>query len=468
MSSLILFFFKPVQIGVIEGESSEIKMAEKRVAGRSNWITRDGLNREDELLTHCARLSLSQARREAVKDLLAEGLDWDLLLKKATWHRLLCLVSHHLRSTDLSIFVPQPILQKLQSLNYMSLAKNMLLQDELSHLSAAFNKEGIPIIVLKGAALLGSIYQDISLRPMSDLDILVKSEHLDRAEAIAFRKGYTYIHSRHSQEIAKKQVHQLPFVRNSKKGIVLEIHQHIVDLYDSYRFDLSGFWARAQLLKTLDADALVLAPEDLLIHLSIHFLFDRCYHSSNALGQLCDISEVILHYGDSLNWIFIYNFAKENGITAGLHCVLYTCEQLLGTQVPASVLNQLRPLDFNPAIAALFMRRRILDTKPWLPLDWMSSHLRYSRLRALLAIINKFFHIPARILEEEKGFREHKISYYSRLMTYIFPTLGRLLLRPTELRQDLLLDRWLHNIHRSTTGTRLHDRRSKLDVANIP
>ncbi len=443
-------------------------MAEKKAAGRPAWVAGNGLSRADELLIHCARLDLSQARREALKGLLAEELDWDLLLEKATWHRLICLVSYHLKTADLSTFVPQPVLQKLQRINYLSLARNMLLQDELSHILAAFNKEGIPVIVLKGAALLGSVYQDISLRPMIDLDILVQSEHLDRAEAIAFCQGFVYIHSRHSQEIARIKVRHLANLMHVKKRIALEIHQHIVDPDSPYHFDLGGFWTRAQPVTMSGAGALTLAPEDLLIHLSINFLLDRHYQSNSALGQLCDISEIILHYDNALNWNLIEEVAKEYGIAPVLHCVLYTCEQLLGTQVPASVLTQLQPLKFNPSIATLFIRRRVLDTKPWLSLDLMSPNLRYSRLRALLAIFNKIVHIPVRISQEQQEFRKRKISHYSKLSADIVPTLGRLLLRPTELRQDLLLDRWLHDIHRSTTGTRPHDRRSKPDAANIP
>jgi len=428
-------------------------MGAKKAAGRRDWATRNGLSREDKLLIHCARLNLSPARREALKDLLAGKLDWDLLLEKATWHRLLCLVSHHLRNADLSAFVPQLVLQKLQRIYYLSLARNMLLQDGLSQLlSALNNEEGIPVIVLKGPALLGSVYQDISLRPMSDLDILIRPEHLDRAEAIALRQGFVYIASRRSQELARMKVRHLANMVHNQKRIPLEIHQHIVDLDSPYHFDLSSFWARAQHVTILGASALTLAPEDLLIYLGINFLRDRRYSSVSAIGQLCDISEVILHYGDSLNWNLIEKAAKEYGIAPTLHCVFYICEQLLGTQVPASVLARLQPLGFDPSIATLFIHRRLLSTMDSVPLDLMAPRSRYSRYRALLAIINKLFHIPLRIFQEHES-RGRRISYYFRLMKDMVPALARLLLRPVELKQDLLLDRWLHDLGSDNTRT---------------
>jgi len=427
-------------------------MGEKKAAVRHDWATRNGLSREDAILIHCARLNLSLARREALKDLLARELDWDLLLEKATWYRLSCLVSHHLRSADLSAFVPQLVLQKLQRIYYLSLARNMLFQDGLSQLLSALNGEGIPVIVLKGSALLGSVYQDISLRPMSDLDILIQPDHLDRAEAIALCQGFVYIASRHSQELARMKIRHLANMMHVQKRISLEIHQHIVDSASPYHFDLRSFWARARHVTILDSSALTLAPEDLLIYLGINFLRDRHYSSSSAVGQLCDISEVILHYGDSLNWNLIERAAKEYGIAPTLHCAFYICEQLLGTKVPASILARLQPLGFDSSMVTLFIHRRLLDTRDWVPLDFMNPKGRYSRYRVLLAIINKLFHIPLRIFQEHES-RGHKISYYFRLMKDMVPALARVLLRPIELKQDLLLDRWLHDLGSDNTQT---------------
>ena len=429
-----------------------MEAGKKRAVERVNWGTGISLSREDEVLIYCARLNLSPARREALKDILAGEMDWDLLLEKATWHRLLCLASHHLKNADLRALVPQLVLQKLQRVYYLSLARNMLFQDGLSQLLSALNKEGIPVIVLKGPALLGSVYQDISLRPMSDLDILIQPEHLDRAEAIALRQGFVYIASRYSQELARMKVRHLANMVHVQKRIPLEIHQHIVDLDSPYHFDLSSFWARAQHVTILGADALTFAPEDLLIYLGINFLRDRRYSSVSAVGQLCDISEVILHYGDSLNWNLIEKSAKEYGIAPTLHCVFYICEQLLGTQVPASVLARLQPLEFDPSMATLFIRRRLLSTVDSVSLDLMAPRSRYSRYRALLAIINKLFHIPLRIFQEHE-YRGRRISYYFRLMEHMVPALARMLLRPMELKQDLLLDRWLHDLGSDNTQT---------------
>jgi hypothetical protein len=422
-------------------------MTEKNgVAERYGEGTRINLSREDALLIHCARLNLSPKRHEAIKDILAGGIDWDLLINKAAWHRLSPLLAHCLLSPGLSELIPMAILQRMRAIYYQSLARSIILQDELSRLLSIFQQEGIPVVALKGAALLESIYGDISLRPMGDLDILVRPEHLDRAEAIAFKQGYGFHVNHKIQELTRQNCRHLANLWHHEKGIMLEIHHHIVSQDEPYYFNLDGFWARAKPITISSTRALTLAPEDLLIHLSIKFLLDRRYRSSNALGQLCDISEVIRHYGDSLDWDLIEKTSQENGVLKGLHFVLYTCQRLLQTPVPASVLDRFQPQEFNPASAELFIRRRVLDTRPWLAHGLLDSQLAFSRRRMIRAIASRLSNFAKEIIKKN-GNGDNTGPFNLRRVGDILPRLVRVLLRPAELKEDLQLDRWLHNLY---------------------
>jgi hypothetical protein len=404
------------------------------------------LSCEDKLIIQCARLDMSPERYRIVNDLLTKNLDWDMVIQKANWHRLLLLVSYHLRSQDLSMNVPNLILKRMKNLQYSNLARNMVFQDELSHLLTLFHKEGIPVIILKGAALLGNIYNDISLRPMSDLDILVRPEHIDRVEKIALCRGYSYLVDCDIQEQAKKNSRHLANLILREKGIMLEIHQHIVNPDDPYDFSLDGFWERAKLVTMSGARALTLATQDLLIHLSINFLLDRRYQSNSALGQLCDISEVIKQNYDSLDWDLIEKTSRENGVLKGLHFVLYTCQHLLETPVPASILNKFQPREFNPDSAELFIHRRILDTRPWLAHGLLDSRRSFSRRRMILAIINRFFSFTKDIIRKN-GNGDDVGSSNSRRLKDILPRLVGVLFKPANLADDLKLDHWLHDLY---------------------
>ena len=403
------------------------------------------LSREDTLLTHCACLNLSQKQYETVRDILTRGVDWDLLLNKADWHRLSPLMAHWLMSPDLSVLVPTSILQRMKGIHAQNLAKSIILQKELSRLLLVFQQEGVPVVLLKGAALLGSVYGDIALRPMGDLDILVRPEHLDRAEAIALKQGYGYRANHELQQLTRQDCRHLANLWHHEKRIMLEIHHHIVSHDEPYYFNLEGFWSRARTVTISSACALVFAPEDLLIHLSIKFLLDRRYLSNSALGQLCDISEVTRHYGDSLDWDQIEQTSQENGVLKGLHFVLYTCQRLLQTPVPASILHRFQPRDFNPAPADIFIRRRVLDTRPWLAHGLVDSQPGFNRRRTILAIASRFASFTREIMKNGDGDNTRPSNL--RRVRDILPKLVRVLLRPAELKEDLQLDRWLHDLH---------------------
>jgi hypothetical protein len=66
----------------------------------------------------------------------------------------------------------------------------MVLYRQLKEILIEFNKNNIPVILLKGAHLAQFVYGNIALRLMSDIDLLVKKEDLGCACAIIIKYGY--------------------------------------------------------------------------------------------------------------------------------------------------------------------------------------------------------------------------------------------------------------------------------------
>ncbi len=77
--------------------------------------------------------------------------------------------------------MPLVVREHLTKSYYNTLAQNTLMYKELARILETFAAEEIPVIVLKGAALAATVYEDIGLRPMGDLDLLVRPEDLRRA-----------------------------------------------------------------------------------------------------------------------------------------------------------------------------------------------------------------------------------------------------------------------------------------------
>ena len=80
--------------------------------------------------------------------------------------------------------------ETLRGSYYTTLAHNTLLYQQLGQIIQTFSARGIGVLVLKGAALAATVYEDIGLRPMGDIDLLVKPVDLKPSWAILAELGF--------------------------------------------------------------------------------------------------------------------------------------------------------------------------------------------------------------------------------------------------------------------------------------
>lgn len=398
----------------------------------------------DQLLTLCARINLSSQDRDIIRHILSNGIDFDYVLTKASWHRISTFVTHHLLSTYFQDLVSEDIREKFQQIQYHNLARNIVLQHELARLLALFQGENIDVIVLKGLALLDTIYKDISLRPMSDVDILVEEKNLKQAEELVLTHGYQYRVSQELQDQTRAECRHLANLWHKEKNIMLEVHHHIVSPGEPYYFDISAFRARARTIEISGTTARAFAPEDMLLHLAIKFLLDRRYESRKALGQLCDISEIIKYNLDSMDWDYVKMTVDKNRLASSLHFVLYACGQLLDTPIPSSVLNVLKPPMFGPADAALFIQRRVIDMKLWLAHGLADSKNNDNKTKrgTLTAMFSRLMNAFADIVRNNDSDMQVRKRSFKEIWLRIIQVISK----PSEFRKDLYLDRWLHGL----------------------
>ena len=94
----------------------------------------------------------------------------------------------------------------------------------IDELLAAFAAAGIPLVLLKGAALAHRIYPSPELRAMIDIDVLIDPADAQRAVQIARGLGYSFA-SEHGSRFAGR-MHHLPVASTVQAGfrIALEIH----------------------------------------------------------------------------------------------------------------------------------------------------------------------------------------------------------------------------------------------------
>jgi putative nucleotidyltransferase-like protein len=272
------------------------------------------LSPERKLLLACGRSKLTPEDHRRIADLAGVHLDWDQLVSVSYAHGIAPLIYHSLIKSDVIGQVPATAAQTLRSSYYTNAARNSLLYDDLKRLLLALRQEKINAIVLKGAALAETVYAHRALRPMSDIDLLVRKEQLSKVESKLLDMGYLFDGHGKTKEFYLEHRYHWVFVKRSDISI-----------------DIDGFWERAQWTKIAAVEALVLSPEDLVLYLCQHFWK---HNLAAGIRALCDIAETTKCYGDGIDWTKIANISSEWGMNAASHLVLSLARELLDASIP--------------------------------------------------------------------------------------------------------------------------------------
>jgi hypothetical protein len=124
-----------------------------------------------ELLLYCAQTPIDSEIAERIRTLLQQDIDWAYLIQTAAQHGVMPLLYQSLNTTCPEA-VPKANLAQLRNYFHTNAQRNLFLTKELLKLLTLFETHSIPAIPFKGPVLAVSAYGNLSLRQISDLDIL--------------------------------------------------------------------------------------------------------------------------------------------------------------------------------------------------------------------------------------------------------------------------------------------------------
>ncbi len=168
-------------------------------------------------------------RLERIRPLLTPSVDWSWVLDKVLEYRIGLLAYANLQSlAGKEYLVPDRVIAQLRSANRRSCVETITLFLKLEKILSVFFDQKIPVILLKGAALAPLVYRGIALRPMADLDLLIRRSDLSSAEGALCQLGYVPDEAYQSREWYEQHHHHLvPYVARDGSATV-ELHHHCV------------------------------------------------------------------------------------------------------------------------------------------------------------------------------------------------------------------------------------------------
>ncbi len=249
-------------------------------------------------------------------------------------HRVAPLLYSKLKIVETKI--PAEVLQTLRA-DYLSNAiRNMEIYRNLAGVLKSLHQAHIPIIPFKGLFLAEHVYKNIAVRSMSDVDLLVKREDINRAREILLELGFNPMSG--LDQIVYEE-YQLSFY-HSKSNLVLELHWLIINPKHRVPLNTAALWERSLLSQISGVPVRILTPEDQILQLCMH-ASDHVF--AHGLRAMVDIKKTLLHYSKEIDWTRLSQRALEWGVTHSLYVNLWLAKKLLDAPVQDLWLNSNKP-----------------------------------------------------------------------------------------------------------------------------
>lgn len=202
---------------------------------------------------------------------------WQALLARGREHRFLPLLAHALRECGLWGALPADVAQQLKMAGQHHTRRALLAQRAMVQLHDILHENGIDHVFLKGAYLAQFAYPQPGLRPMRDIDVVIKPNDLPAAHDLLITMGYTSpadVDGMVAAFIA--QAKHLPGLRTPDGTVSVELHAHV----DAPGGPLAGLDAFASPIHRPLAGRMLpfMGLQDMLVHLCVHA---ASFHSFN-------------------------------------------------------------------------------------------------------------------------------------------------------------------------------------------
>ncbi|MBN1201876.1 MAG: nucleotidyltransferase family protein [Anaerolineae bacterium] len=216
-----------------------------------------------------------------------------------------------------------------------------LLMHTQAQVNTALAAANIPALWLKGIALAHMIYPQPTLRPMSDLDVLIPYEQ--RRDALAVVEGLGYQHPDPHKVVSgfdDSQMHHYVLIGGG--NIIIELHHQLASrdvMPDPAQ--TAWFWTQTQPLTVENAGPdsfLTLTPTAHLLHLCTHSIAQHG-EGQVRLQQHFDVHLLITN--EAINWPLVIDQAVELKWTYAVERALTLVSRLFGTPVPKAVITAL-------------------------------------------------------------------------------------------------------------------------------
>jgi hypothetical protein len=279
--------------------------------------------------------------------------DWKILKLLAEEHGVAPLIYQKILKKEYTTGLPGKMKDFFKEKYYETTAKNTLLLNELEKILSILTECGVKVMLLKGGALVQKVYPDISLRPMTDIDLMVHPNNLRIATRTLKKSGYN----------EQKSTYHVVFWGGPAERVVVELHWNLMNSNLRSPDDVNWIWSDASFGK----NAYSLRLEKELLFLVGHLLIQH-NNPSPRLIWLYDLYLFLEKYYYDLDWDFI----NSNSVILGWRQVLADSIQICTDYFPSNIAQ----LALNRCEVDINAQQNRNPTRGWIPRVFRGMSLR--------------------------------------------------------------------------------------------
>lgn len=286
---------------------------------------------------------LSAGIRGKAADKIYDNVDWDEVIDLANKHKVEGIIYLALRKSNLISKVGE---KRINLLKQKAAITGIGQSRHISGLSIVFNKiieENIPVIVLKGL-VVRDFYPQPDQRTMSDADILVHKDDVEKVKNLLIDMGYIFLEDHKASHHIALVHHRYPMI---------EVHWNLFKR-DGFSNELEHYerliWKRAIKVNVGKAEVLSLSYEDLALHLCMHM---AAHLAATGFGvrQLCDLVVLVEKKGEEIDWNSFIMKARMYGFEKFSLIMFLLCKELFQMEIPKEL--EIKSVNNKKYVAAL-------------------------------------------------------------------------------------------------------------------
>lgn len=292
---------------------------------------------KENFLLLCRLLANVRAENELLEEFSGlSSQDWEQFWKISRIHSVTEILYTRIKVDSIERYFPYEVLDRFRQFVYRSTIKNSYLVQTGKEVIQTLLAEGIDTLALKGFFLQKAVYAKDEIRPMNDIDLLVRRGDIPKAIEILGQLGFRIL-SHFDPDFDYEDIKHVPPMEN-EYGQLLELHWNLLEENEPFSINMGQVWEQ----KACFSDGLWgLSVEHLIVHLAIHGTYQHFLRL--GLRSLLDLSRVFDKFGDSVQWEQVVSTAKAWHAEKSLWISLKLAEKYLSVALPEDAMLSIEP-----------------------------------------------------------------------------------------------------------------------------